>query len=392
MVAQSIVHRFCRQRAAGLGSIATVKAALGRAASTLLYGGARARAARGALRRRPTAATSCGSSCPREIDVDALFREGLRERGVSLREGHGLPARGRPQHAAPGHPGVTPDEDRRGRHVAWPPRPARRRGELRRPSGLALVVVALGLRGRRCSPRLGFGFSLLAAPLLFAALDPQQAVGLLAALGLLVNAAGRSAPSAAARRRWPRTSARSSWPRRPAPCWASRCCARSTPSPCSSWSARGCWPRWPPGTPRAAGRPPCRARAPALRPRARPGRRRSPACSRAAWGPRPRPRGRPCCCTCSAAARRRRPCATRCRSASSAWACSARSCCSRPARPARCPTRGCSPSAHRPSSRATWRGAAASRRLVARGHYERAVTSLLLAAVLAGLTGVVLGA
>ena len=31
-------------------------------------------------------------------------------------------------------------------------------------------------------------------------------------------------------------------------------------------------------------------------------------------------------------------------------------------------------------------------RLVARGHYERAVTSLLLAAVLAGLTGVALGA
>ena len=31
-------------------------------------------------------------------------------------------------------------------------------------------------------------------------------------------------------------------------------------------------------------------------------------------------------------------------------------------------------------------------RLVARGHYERAVTALLLVAVLAGLAGVVLGA
>jgi uncharacterized protein len=52
---------------------------------------------------------------------------------------------------------------------------------------LALVVVALAC-GAALQSATGFGFSLLAAPLLFAALDPPRAVGLLAALGLLVNA------------------------------------------------------------------------------------------------------------------------------------------------------------------------------------------------------------
>ena len=52
---------------------------------------------------------------------------------------------------------------------------------------MALVVVALAC-GAALQSATGFGFSLLAAPLLFAALEPPQAVGLLAALGLLVNA------------------------------------------------------------------------------------------------------------------------------------------------------------------------------------------------------------
>jgi len=51
---------------------------------------------------------------------------------------------------------------------------------------LALVVVALAC-GAALQSATGFGFSLLAAPLLFAALAPPQAVGLLAVLGLLVN-------------------------------------------------------------------------------------------------------------------------------------------------------------------------------------------------------------
>lgn len=51
---------------------------------------------------------------------------------------------------------------------------------------MALVVLALAC-GAALQSATGFGFSLLAAPLLFAALDPERAVGLMGALGLLVN-------------------------------------------------------------------------------------------------------------------------------------------------------------------------------------------------------------
>lgn len=51
---------------------------------------------------------------------------------------------------------------------------------------MLLVALAL-LCGAALQSATGFGFSLLAAPLLFAALDPQRAVGLMVALGLIIN-------------------------------------------------------------------------------------------------------------------------------------------------------------------------------------------------------------
>ena len=51
---------------------------------------------------------------------------------------------------------------------------------------LALLIVAVG-SGAALQSATGFGFSLLSAPLLYALLDPKPALGLLAALGLVVN-------------------------------------------------------------------------------------------------------------------------------------------------------------------------------------------------------------
>lgn len=51
---------------------------------------------------------------------------------------------------------------------------------------LALLVIAVG-SGAALQSATGFGFSLLSAPLLYAVLDPKPALGLLAALGLVVN-------------------------------------------------------------------------------------------------------------------------------------------------------------------------------------------------------------
>ncbi|MGH9275402.1 MAG: TSUP family transporter, partial [Acidimicrobiales bacterium] len=51
---------------------------------------------------------------------------------------------------------------------------------------LALLVLAVG-SGAALQSATGFGFSLLSAPLLYAVLDPKPALGLLAALGLVVN-------------------------------------------------------------------------------------------------------------------------------------------------------------------------------------------------------------
>ena len=70
MVAQSIVNQFARSGRMD-GAIATVKDAL-RDAPRRGRGRARARAARGEVRRRRRAATSCGSSCPRSVDVAEL--------------------------------------------------------------------------------------------------------------------------------------------------------------------------------------------------------------------------------------------------------------------------------------------------------------------------------
>jgi hypothetical protein len=54
-----------------------------------------------------------------------------------------------------------------------------------------MIWVAAGvgvLLGAALQSAVGFGFALVAAPLLFAATDPEQAVGLLLVLSLLVNA------------------------------------------------------------------------------------------------------------------------------------------------------------------------------------------------------------
>jgi uncharacterized membrane protein YfcA len=51
---------------------------------------------------------------------------------------------------------------------------------------LVLLFAAVA-SGAALQSATGFGFSLLAAPLLFAAIDPQPAIGLLAVLGLTVN-------------------------------------------------------------------------------------------------------------------------------------------------------------------------------------------------------------
>ena len=182
MVAQSIVHRFCVSGRLDR-SIATVKAALAERVD-VLTAGARARAARGALRR------------PRRrlLHVGRAARGDRRRRplprgpgaGRALREGHGLPARGRPQHAAPGLLRRDARRDRRGRH---PPglRGARRRGE---HAGLAAWRSSSSRwpAGRRCSPRPGSASACWPRRCSSPPSTRQQAVGLLAALGLLVNA------------------------------------------------------------------------------------------------------------------------------------------------------------------------------------------------------------
>ena len=100
MVAQSIVHEFCVSGRARTTSIETVTAALAERVE---------RADRGAggasSRRRSFVAPEGGYfmwvELPEGTDVDALFTA-AGERGVHLRQGHGLPARGRREHAAPG--------------------------------------------------------------------------------------------------------------------------------------------------------------------------------------------------------------------------------------------------------------------------------------------------
>jgi uncharacterized membrane protein YfcA len=51
---------------------------------------------------------------------------------------------------------------------------------------LTLLVIAVA-SGAALQSATGFGFSLLSAPVLYAVLDPKPAVGLLAALGIVVN-------------------------------------------------------------------------------------------------------------------------------------------------------------------------------------------------------------
>jgi uncharacterized protein len=52
---------------------------------------------------------------------------------------------------------------------------------------MAIVVAAAVAAGAALQSATGFGFSLVAAPLVFAVLEPEEAVGLLIGLGSLVN-------------------------------------------------------------------------------------------------------------------------------------------------------------------------------------------------------------
>ena len=114
-----------------------------------------------------------------------------------------------------------------------------RRCDMRRPRALMpLAAAAAVAAGAALQSATGFGFSLVAAPLLFAAVDPEEAVGLLIVLGSVVNlltlASERRRPrprGARVRRRAGLGAARARWP-------AWRCCARSTRSRCRSRSRR----------------------------------------------------------------------------------------------------------------------------------------------------------
>ena len=98
---------------------------------------------------------------------------------------------------------------------------------------MLVAAACLGVvAGTMLQAATGFGFSLVAAPLLFAAIDPEPAVVLLLVLGLEVNLL-----TLATERRRPRPlrrstlvharvgAARARWP-------ASRCCARCRPRRC----------------------------------------------------------------------------------------------------------------------------------------------------------------
>ncbi len=107
---------------------------------------------------------------------------------------------------------------------------------------MPLVAAAAVAAGAALQSATGFGFSIVAAPLVFAVVDPEEAVGLLIVLGSLVNVL-----TLVSERRRPRpvsASARSCWPspcRAPSPAW--RCCARSTRSRSRSRSAWAWWRR-----------------------------------------------------------------------------------------------------------------------------------------------------
>ena len=80
MVAQSIVNQFCRSGRID-SAIATVKDAL-RARRDALVTALERELPEARVRRRRRAATSCGSSCPRSVDV-ADAREGRRASATS---------------------------------------------------------------------------------------------------------------------------------------------------------------------------------------------------------------------------------------------------------------------------------------------------------------------
>ena len=64
---------------------------------------------------------------------------------------------------------------------------------------MPLVAAAAVAAGAALQSATGFGFSVVAAPILFAVVDPEEAVGLMIALGSLVNVL-----TLATERRWPR--------------------------------------------------------------------------------------------------------------------------------------------------------------------------------------------
>ena len=104
---------------------------------------------------------------------------------------------------------------------------------------LAVAAAAAVMTGAALQSSVGFGFALVAAPLLFAATSPAEAVGLMIVLGLEISLLTLLTER-----------------RRPEPVWrdvppwsrgrcrersrASRCCARSTSSRCSCSSPPAC--------------------------------------------------------------------------------------------------------------------------------------------------------
>ncbi len=136
MVAQSIVHEFCASGAIDR-SIETVKAALAERRRRARRG-ARARTCPRRASRRPQGGYFMWVTLPEGTDVDAIF-SAADERGVRVRQGHGLPARGRREHPAPRLLGRHGRPDRRGR-----PAPGRRGALRRRRAGGDRVAMSVG--------------------------------------------------------------------------------------------------------------------------------------------------------------------------------------------------------------------------------------------------------
>ena len=111
MVAQGIVNQFARSGAIDR-SIETVKNALRERVDAL--GAALAASSPRPASSSPRAATSCGSSCPRGTDVNALF-DAAAERGVQFVKGTDFVLEGYESSLRLAYSGVTAAGDRGGR-------------------------------------------------------------------------------------------------------------------------------------------------------------------------------------------------------------------------------------------------------------------------------------